>query len=693
MIVRLFVALLAFAALSGSAYAEPQKTDAPSRAEIIWDTWGVPHIFAKTDEDLFYALGWASMHNHANVMLRLYGQARGRAAEYWGETWLPSDTQVRMLRIPQRAAKALAMQKPAFRRKLDAFVDGVNAFAKAHPEKLDAELARVLPIATIDLFTHQQRSGVLPFALQAMAQTAATFSRGSNAWALAPSRTKNGNAMLVMNPHIPWGEAVFGGLFRCFEVDLKSPSLNFYGVLQVGNPLAGGGFNDHLGFTGTVNTLDDVDVYSLTLADGGYRFDGRVRKFEETDETILVRAKDGSLSKMPLKVRWSVHGPVMAEAKGKALAVRLAGIDQPMQFEQSWDMTRAKDYATWRKAVSRLQIPKSNLIYADAAGHIFYLAGGRIPARPKGDYAFWSGIIPGDTSDTLWTKTLPISKLPQTLDPPAGWLQNANDPPWSVTEPATFTPDQFPAWMSPRSMSFRAQRSTKMIEAEKFDLESLSAAKHSTRSELADRILDDLLAAARTHGSERAKRAADTLETWDRTADGASRGAVLFFAWADKFLESPTYLQAWSPERPRATPDGLADPAAAAALLDTVAADIETRYGALDVPFGDVYRLRWKGIDLPANGATGKYGIFRVTEYQPEPDGKFRAFQGDSFVIMVEFAETAKAQVLLAYGNASDPTSPHDGDQLRLYSEKRMRPAWRTRAEIVANQEKVEVLP
>jgi acyl-homoserine-lactone acylase len=694
MIFRLFLALLAAASLcAGAAHAETSKESA-GRAEILWDVWGVPHIFAKTDEDLFYALGWASMHNHAQVMMRLYGQARGRAAEYWGETWVASDTQVRQLRIPQRAAKAVALQTPAFRRKLEAFAAGVNAYAKAHPEKLTAELAQVLPIATVDLLAHQQRSGVLPFALAAMAQTAAAFSqRGSNAWVLAPSRTKSGHAMMVVNPHIPWGEYVFGGLFRCFEVDLKSPSVNYYGVVQVGNPLTGGGFNDRLGFTGTVNTLDDADVYALTLADGGYKFDGQVRKFDETRETIRVRGKDGGFSEVPLTVRWSVHGPVMVEAKGQALAVRLAGLDQPFQMQQYWDMARARDFKTWRKAVGRMQIPKSNLLYADADGHIFYLAAGRIPARKSGDYAYWSGIVPGDTSATLWTKTLPIEALPQTADPPAGWIQNANDPPWSVTEPAQFAPEKFPPWMSPRSLSFRAQRSLKMIEAEKFDLESLAAAKFSTRSELADRLLDELVAAARAKGGERLKRAADVLSVWDRQAEAASRGAVLFFAWADEFLKKPAYAQPWSAERARMTPSGLADPGAAAALLDTVAADVEKRFGALDVKFGDVYRLRWQnGADLPANGASGKYGVFRVTEYQPDPDGKQRAFQGDSFMAVVEFGSPLKAQALLAYGNASDPTSPHDGDQLKLYAEKRLRPVWRTLPEIEANLEGREIL-
>jgi len=274
--------MLLLLGLGGAPQAAWARANPPPRAEILWDSWGVPHIFARTDNDLFYALGWATMHNHANVMLRLYGQARGRAAEYWGESYVESDIQVRTLKIGERAERALAQQTPAFRAKLDAFAEGVNAYAAAHPDKIAADVRQVLPVHPVDFMAHQQRSGVLPFAFAALkGEVDSWMSRGSNAWAIGPKKSASGNAMLVMNPHIPWGDFAFGGLFRVFEVEAKSPSMDFYGAMQVGTPVISGGFNDHLGWTGTVNTLDDVDVYELTLADGGYVYDGAVRPFEE----------------------------------------------------------------------------------------------------------------------------------------------------------------------------------------------------------------------------------------------------------------------------------------------------------------------------------------------------------------------------------------------------------------------------
>jgi len=74
--------------------------EVPARTEILWDTWGVPHIYAPTADSLFFAHGWAQMEAHGDLVLRLYGEARGRAAEYWGADHLASDRRVRTLDCP-----------------------------------------------------------------------------------------------------------------------------------------------------------------------------------------------------------------------------------------------------------------------------------------------------------------------------------------------------------------------------------------------------------------------------------------------------------------------------------------------------------------------------------------------------------------------------------------------------------------
>ena len=186
--------------------------------------------------------------------------------------------------------------------------------------------------------------------------------------------------------------------------------------------------------------------------------------------------------------------------------------------------------------LKRLQLPMFTVMYSDRDGHIMHLFNGQVPIRGEGDFEFWSGYIPGDTSATLWTKLHPYEDLPRVLDPSSGWLQNANDPPWTTTFPGAITPDDYPSYMAPRQpMAFRAQRSARMLaEDEQISFEEMVEYKHSTHMELAERLLDELTFAARQQGRELARRAADVLDAWDRNADADSRGAVLFAFWTQE---------------------------------------------------------------------------------------------------------------------------------------------------------------
>jgi acyl-homoserine-lactone acylase len=218
--------------------------------------------------------------------------------------------------------------------------------------------------------------------------------------------------------------------------------------------------------------------------------------------------------------------------------------------------------------------------------------------------------------------------------------------------------------------------------------------KHSTHAELADRVLKDLVAAARQSGSEGARRAADVLAAWDGNADAQSRGAVLFMYWANQ-MRMPSgggFAVPWDEAKPLSTPAGLADPARAVAALEAAAGAVEKAFGSAGVAWGEVARLRVGAADEPGNGGPGSLGIFRVVEYGGAKDGRLQALFGDSYVAAVEFSKPVRARALLTYGNASQPGSPHAGDQLGLFSKQTLRPVWRDRAEIQKHVEAREVL-
>jgi acyl-homoserine-lactone acylase len=670
---------------------EPEPDD--PRVELLWDSFGVPHIFADDTGALFYAFGWAQMRSHADLLLRLYGQARGRAAEYWGERFFESDQWVHVNDIPARAEQWLAEQTPHMRAYLEAFTAGINAYAERNPDGVGAAWRAVLPVTPADVLAHQQR--VLHFTFIANPLMAGAVRRqwqavpGSNAWAVAPARSASGNALLLMNPHLPWGD-----VYTWYEAHTVAPGIDAYGVTLVGFPVLAMAFNEHLGWTHTVNTIDAADLYELTTAGDAYFFDGAARPFDIERRVLPVRQADGSLADSIITIRRAVHGPVIAERPGSAVALRVAGLEAAGLLEQYWDMLRATDLGLFEAIIARLQLPMFTIMYADRSGNIMHVFNGAVPVRPHGDWYYWQGIVPGASSADLWTRTHPYFTLPRVVNPPSGWLQNANDPPWTTTLPFPLEPALYPPYMAPqRPLAFRPQRSLRMLaETPRMTLDRLVELKHSTRMGAADHIVQDLVAAARAVGDPAQREAADVLERWDRAADADSRGAVLFqtffrMVMRQRWPSGSPFDVPWSARAPLATPDGLSEPRLALQLLARAAEEVRATYGAIDVAWGEVHRLRSDGLDLPANGGGGDLGIFRVVDFEPLPGepNRYVATGGDSFVAAIEFSSPVRARALLTYGNASQPGSPHRADQLGLFARKQLRPVWLSRAEVEEN--------
>lgn len=654
--------------------------------EILWDNYGIPHIYSKDANSAFYAFGWAQMQSHGNLLLRLYGQARGKAAAYWGEKYLDSDKWVLTMDVPSRASAWYQQQNATWKNYLDAFAGGINDYAKKHSDLIDDQLKVVLPVTGEDVLAHLQRA--LHFTYVVNSREVAGISKkelakGSNAWAIAPSHSASGHAMLLANPHTPWTD-----LFLWYEAQINTPEYNAYGATFVGIPVLAIAFNDNLGWTHTVNTIDNWDLYKLKLTDNGYQFDGQVLPFQTKTLTSPVKQTDGTIKPQTIVIKNSLHGPIVSQTKDTALALRVVGLDRPYALKQWWEMAKAQNLAQFQTAIKPLQLPMFTVMYADRAGHIMHLFNGQVPVRSQGDFNYWQGIIPGDTSKTLWTQTHPYQDLPQIIDPPSGWLQNANEPPWTTTFPPAIQADNYPAYMAPRFMDFRPQRSAKMLLAKaKISFNEMVDDKHSTRMELGDRILDDLIPATRKYGNKLAQQAADVLETWDRQANADSKGAVLFVTWADKLDFDQLFSQPWDENQPLTTPDGLANPQAAVKLLETAAKEVQTTYNNLNISWGEVFRLRSGKIDLPANGAEGYLGTFRVVNFAPTEAGCFQAVSGDSFVAAIEFSQPIKAMALNSYGNATQPNSPHAGDQLQLFANQKLRPVWYTKKEVTGHLE------
>ena len=199
-----------------------------SAPEILWDEYGIPHIFAPDHRGLFYAYGYAQMEAHGELLARLYAQGRGRAAEFYGAAWLEDDRWVRTNGIPRRAARWARQQSAEFLPLLHAFAAGLNASAAAQGDHLSAAARRVLPFTLVDVLAHTMR--VIHFDWLASRQRVARSE--SNGWAIGPSKSASGHAMLLSNSHLQWGDR-----HTCFEVQLTAPGVTSYGAVWVGFPV------------------------------------------------------------------------------------------------------------------------------------------------------------------------------------------------------------------------------------------------------------------------------------------------------------------------------------------------------------------------------------------------------------------------------------------------------------------------
>jgi acyl-homoserine-lactone acylase len=238
----------------------------------------------------------------------------------------------------------------------------------------------------------------------------------------------------------------------------------------------------------------------------------------------------------------------------------------------------------------------------------------------------------------------------------------------------------------PPSQTTSSQRGIRLLsESGKITLADLREMKLSTRSEIADHFVDDLVAAARRLGTAKATQAAEVLAKWDRHGETTSDGTLLFLRFVQSaggsFQNIGGYAVAADARQPLTTPRGFADPAKAAALLEREAVRLEDEYDTMHVIWGDVIRLRRGTLDLPGNGIPGTLGGIRTIGTSAFVNGRAQIQGGDTFYAVIEFSKTGPpvGEALLGYGNWSRVGSKHVDDQLALASQKKMRPILRSR--------------
>lgn len=688
----------------------PDPNELSSHVTIRRDTYGIPHILADSEEAAAFGFGYAQAEDHAAEIGRRYLSARGEEARHFGEAGLAGDVAMAQFDNLAEARRGLETITPLYRRIITAYAAGVNRYVSAHRTELPSWMPEVTA-ADVLAYTRSSAAESLAGAplvrrLREKYEGVAAPSRdesawieapGSNALALGGSRTTTGTPILLGNPHLQWSSLYW-------EAHVRVPgTIDFYGSTLPGVPVLRAGFNDRLGFVTTNNAPDLDDVFALKMdpqkADH-YLFDGESLPLQRRDGVIQVRNPDGSM-RPESRTFWSSHiGVIIHRTAERAFAVKSTRLDALEYYEGFYVLSKARTLAEWLAALRLNFVPTSNFTYADADGNILYVWNGRVPVRKEGgDYRL---DVDAATSADLWTRLHDINDYPRLLNPPGGYIQNANNPPRfvSVRDPIDMT--RYPSYFERGPLALRPQLALDMLESQQtFSVDDVIKLKHSTRMLLAERVKSDVIEAARRAADQDALAGAATLEAWDNRVSTDSRGAVLFQRFWDLYSRAVArpFATPWDDANPATTPRGIGDRAAAVTQLASAVRAVREQHGSERVAWGDVHRFRAGSLDLPADGIAGTYGAYRVMTFEPVPGTTQRvaghlpgrpapAGFGDGWILLVDFSRPATAWSVLAYGQTTRQDSPHSSDQLRLFASHRLRRAWYSEPDIKANLER-----
>ena len=627
---RAGLALLAVIAISAAGLAvwEPIAATAQTApvkrtyaVEIVRDEFGVPHINGKTDADVAYGLAFAHSEDDFGTIQEVVAMTRGRTGALLGSDGAPIDYVEQLLGVRGTISRHYESIPADVRAVMDAYAAGLNHYADKHPGEV--RLSKLFPVNGRDVAAGFVLRSPFFYGLDdtikklsadetPVNEPVATLNpagrdpsmNGSNAFAIAPKRMADGKTWLISNSHQP-----YEGSVAWYEAVVHSgEGLDMAGALFPGSPFVLLGHNRNLGWTNTVNQPDLIDVYKLVTnaANTQYRMDGKWKPLRQ--KRIWLSVKFGPFNlPVPKTVYRSEHGPVIVNKNG-AFAIRYAGIDDVKLLEQYFRIQKAQDYGQWIAAMSLRGIPATNFIYADKTGKIGYYYNAVWPDRKAGfDY---TKILPGDTSATLPTATLPWSATPMIVDPASGFVTNANNTPFMAAgKGSELDIAKFSSLLGIEARTTnRIVRALELLEADtSLTPEELLAIKFDTsysRNSFAGPWIAKLLAAD-MNGEADLVAAQKLLKEWDFNSDGNGR--------ADTIGEAMMHMANGDAYHGRSLPD-------AKAKLREVVDALMKGFGRIDPPLGDVQRLIRGKVNLPANGGTDT--LRAATVWEPQDSGQ-----------------------------------------------------------------------
>lgn len=538
---------------------------------VTRDDKGIPHIFAKTDADLYRAQGYVQAQDRLFQMDLARRQASGRLSEIIGEATIDTDKHFRTFSLREAAEKSLSIYDRESRQVLEWFADGVNAFITQAKENntLSYEFAllgyepeewSVVDSLTIGKYMAYDLGGnwnTLAFrhwALQNFGEEKAkelfikypenassiiTANKdnpvavaghfktellpnefnGSNNWVVSGKKTKNGTPILADDPHLGLSTPSIW-----YQMHLQSPEQNVSGVIFAGVPGIILGHNDNIAW-GVTNVGPDVQDLYIEIPNPNnptqFRYDGKWEQAEVRNEPIKV--KDGET--VDFNVVVTRHGPIMTDLAFKdteptaQFSMQWTALQPTTELRAVLGFNKSKSWGEFEKALEDFKAPAQNFVFASKDGTIAYKANGQIPIRKQGDGQL---PVPGDSSDYGWKGFIPWDELPTVVNPDEDFIATANNEVIGEEYPYHITD----FWAQP----YRFERIKEVLAAnDSLTVEDIKKLQMDQHNLYAREFLPYLLTSIKAQDQNgKYKDVIKLLENWDMV-DAKDSGAPLVF--------------------------------------------------------------------------------------------------------------------------------------------------------------------
>ncbi len=678
------------------------REDSDAGKVVVYrDEYGVPHIYAPTIEGGLYAMGYAQAEDRLEELLKNYLRATGEMASVFGASELISDLQSHVWPHYEVARRNFTRIRSDVRRHMAAFVQGINDYMGNHREQVptwwgERKVDVYMVVAHSRQFmwgwpmgqalTELRKAGVTPNFTADL--------RSSNEMAIAPVRTTVKAPILIIDPHLSWW-----GAQRFWEFRIHAGTLHGSGFTLPGSPYVGLGHNDNVAWAMTTGGPDTADIYVLELNPNNplqYKYDGSWRTL--TPRKISIKVKGESRPR-----EWTLYeshyGPVIAKRENRAYAAKLAYAEEVQFGEAFYYFNMARNVADFRKGLDLNQTMPQNIMVADTSGNIYYQRAGRVPIRPAG-YDF-SSPVDGSTSKSEWLGIHPARDLISIENPPQGYMQNCNIPPDVMMVGSPLTPDKNRSYLFNEPAGHTNQRAARAVD--------LLQADSAVSPEKAIAIALDVYCYQFDRWTAALKQADERYGTvyrddadyqaglrdilaWNGYSSSDSRGALKFYYWRGQLrtamgaaysgLEDDLsdFMAALGRSRKETRPLSESDLRSLLSGLSGAMSTMRAYHRALDVAYGDVFRVGRGDLSWPVSGGSlvheGMATIRAIGFEQPRADHTRWGTSGQTSTQVVVLTRPVQSWTQPPIGQSDHPDSPFYRDQAeKLFSKGRMKPA------------------